>query len=105
MVNISNEKVDAIVIYVFPIVFYSPDTGVMELTAKAVGRLALASGTFTAEYVEDLVKRSFEWIQGDRNEGKRHAAVSAVMIMNCFCEVSDFLLVKMSCREKNASVT
>ncbi|XP_071544223.1 serine/threonine-protein kinase mTOR [Panulirus ornatus] len=47
----------------------------MELTAKAVGRLALASGTFTAEYVEDLVKRSFEWIQGDRNEGKRHAAV------------------------------
>ncbi|KAK8751728.1 hypothetical protein OTU49_009992 [Cherax quadricarinatus] len=53
----------------------SPDTGVMELTAKAVGRLALASGTFTAEYVEDLVKRSFEWLQGDRNEGRRHAAV------------------------------
>lgn len=47
-----------------------------ELTAKAVGRLALASGTFTAEYVEDLVKRSFEWLQGDRNEGRRHAAVS-----------------------------
>ncbi|XP_027228160.1 serine/threonine-protein kinase mTOR isoform X1 [Penaeus vannamei] len=53
----------------------SPDTGVTELTAKAVGRLALASGTFTAEYVEDLVKRSFEWLQGDRNEGRRHAAV------------------------------
>ncbi|KAG7166823.1 Serine/threonine-protein kinase mTOR-like [Homarus americanus] len=53
----------------------SPDTGVMELTAKAVGRLALASGTFTAEYVEDLVKRSFEWLQADRNEGRRHAAV------------------------------
>ncbi|XP_064091213.1 serine/threonine-protein kinase mTOR-like [Macrobrachium nipponense] len=55
----------------------SPDTGVTELTAKAVGRLALASGTVTAEYiyVEDLVKRSFEWLQGDRNEGRRHAAV------------------------------
>ncbi|XP_064090862.1 serine/threonine-protein kinase mTOR-like [Macrobrachium nipponense] len=50
----------------------SPDTGVTELTAKAVGRLALASGTVTAEYiyVEDLVKRSFEWLQGDRNEGR-----------------------------------
>ncbi|CAL4096084.1 unnamed protein product, partial [Meganyctiphanes norvegica] len=51
------------------------DIKVMELTAKAVGRLALASGTLTAEYVEDLVKRSFEWLQGDRNEGRRHAAV------------------------------
>lgn len=51
-----------------------------ELTAKAVGRLALASGTFTAEYVEDLVKRSFEWLQGDRNEGRRHAAVSLIVL-------------------------
>lgn len=47
----------------------------MELTAKAVGRLALTSGTFMTEYVDDLVKRSFEWLQ-DRNEGRRLAAVS-----------------------------
>lgn len=56
----------------------------MELTAKAVGRLALASGTFTAEYVEDLVKRSFEWLQADRNESRRHAAVG---IPVTFCSV------------------
>lgn len=53
----------------------SNDVGVMELAAKTVGRLALVSGTYTAEYVEFEVKRAFEWLSGDRNEGKRHAAV------------------------------
>lgn len=53
----------------------SADTTVMELASCAVGRLALASGTYTAEYVDFEVKRAFEWLSGDRNEGKRHAAV------------------------------
>ena len=54
----------------------SSDVSVMEMAAKAVGKLALASGTYTAEYVEFEVKRAFEWLTGDRNEGRRHAAVS-----------------------------
>lgn len=53
----------------------SSDVGVMELAAKTVGKLALVSGTYTAEYVEFEVKRAFEWFSGDRNENKRHAAV------------------------------
>jgi hypothetical protein len=53
----------------------SSDYNVMELAAHAVGRLALASGTYTAEYVEFEVKRAFEWLTGDRHEGKRQAAV------------------------------
>lgn len=53
----------------------SNDVGVMELAAKTVGKLALVSGTYTAEYVEFEVKRAFEWLGGDRHEGKRHAAV------------------------------
>jgi FKBP12-rapamycin complex-associated protein len=53
----------------------SNDIGVMELAAKTVGKLALVSGTFTAEYVEFEVKRVFEWLSGDRHENKRHAAV------------------------------
>ncbi|PSN34470.1 Serine/threonine-protein kinase mTOR [Blattella germanica] len=53
----------------------SSDTGVMELAAKTVGKLALVSGTYAAEYVEFEVKRAFEWLGGDRHEGKRHAAV------------------------------
>ncbi|GAB6019044.1 hypothetical protein CHUAL_000671 [Chamberlinius hualienensis] len=53
----------------------STDTSVMELAAMAVGRVAQASGTYTAEYVEFEVKRAFEWLSGDRNEGRRHAAV------------------------------
>jgi FKBP12-rapamycin complex-associated protein len=48
----------------------------MEMAAKAVGRLALASGTYTSEYVEYEEKRAFEWLSGDRNEGRRQAAVS-----------------------------
>ena len=48
----------------------------MDMAARAVGRLAVHSGSHTAEYVEFEVKRAFEWLAGDRNEGKRHAAVS-----------------------------
>lgn len=54
----------------------SSDYAVMEMAAHAVGKLALASGTYTAEYVEFEVKRAFEWLAGDRNEGRRQAAVS-----------------------------
>ncbi|KAJ1521597.1 hypothetical protein ONE63_003248 [Megalurothrips usitatus] len=53
----------------------SNDTGVMELAAHTVGMLALVSGTYAAEYFEFEVKRAFEWLGGDRNEGKRLAAV------------------------------
>jgi FKBP12-rapamycin complex-associated protein len=52
----------------------------MELAAKTVGKLALVSGTYAAEYVEFEVKRAFEWLGGDRYEGKRHAAVRYVWI-------------------------
>ncbi|XP_040182261.1 serine/threonine-protein kinase mTOR isoform X3 [Rana temporaria] len=53
----------------------SSDTGVMEMASKAMGRLAMAGDTFTAEYVEFEVKRALEWLGTDRNEGRRHAAV------------------------------
>ena len=53
----------------------STDVSVMEMTASAMGQLALASGTITAEYVEYEAKRAFEWLSGDRHEGRRHAAV------------------------------
>lgn len=65
----------------------SSDTGVMELAAKTVGKLALVSGTYAAEYVEFEVKRAFEWLGGDRHEGKRHAAVRYVMYRQD-CELS-----------------
>lgn len=53
----------------------SNDVVVMEMAAKAVGILALASGTYAAEYVEFEVKRALEWLTGDRIEGRRQAAV------------------------------
>ncbi|XP_028613619.1 serine/threonine-protein kinase mTOR [Grammomys surdaster] len=53
----------------------SSDPVVMEMASKAIGRLAMAGDTFTAEYVEFEVKRALEWLGADRNEGRRHAAV------------------------------
>lgn len=53
----------------------SSDVGVMESVAKTMGRLALVSGSKASEYVEFEVKRAFEWLGGDRIEGKRQAAV------------------------------
>ncbi|XP_054720357.1 serine/threonine-protein kinase mTOR-like [Uloborus diversus] len=53
----------------------SSDSGVMELAAYAIGRLALVSANYTAEYVEFEAKRAFEWLSGDRHEAKRHSAV------------------------------
>ena len=54
----------------------SNDVGVMELAAKTMGKLALVYGSSnSAQYVDFEVKRCFEWLGGDRNESKRHAAV------------------------------
>ncbi|RZC37432.1 serine/threonine-protein kinase mTOR [Asbolus verrucosus] len=53
----------------------SSDVSVMESVAKTMGRLALVSGSKASEYVEFEVKRAFEWLSGDRIEGKRQAAV------------------------------
>ncbi|CAG7725809.1 unnamed protein product [Allacma fusca] len=56
--------------------FPSSDIEVMELAAKAVGKLALVSGTYSTEYIDVEVKRAFEWLSDrERHEGKRLAAV------------------------------
>lgn len=56
----------------------SSDPVVMEMASKAMGHLSMAGDTFTAEYVEFEVKRALEWLGADRNEGRRHAAVSII---------------------------
>ena len=88
----------------------SSDVGVMEMTASAMGKLALASSTTTADYVEYEAKRAFEWLSGDRHEGRRHAAVSSLYLprshMHTWCgirksirhvkKLSDMVLVWLS---------
>ena len=54
------------------------DVTLTEMTAKAIGQLALAEGTYTAEYVEFEVKRALEWITG--NENKKLASVSLLFL-------------------------
>uniref|UniRef100_A0AAU7B991 Serine/threonine-protein kinase TOR n=1 Tax=Pyrrhocoris apterus TaxID=37000 RepID=A0AAU7B991_PYRAP len=52
----------------------SSDTGVMELTAKAIGKLAVTSGARSEVYVKFEIQRATEWLN-ERQEGRRHAAV------------------------------
>lgn len=52
----------------------SPDVGVMELTAKAIGKLAVVSGARSEVYVKFEIQKAIEWLN-ERQEGKRHAAV------------------------------
>ena len=70
------------------------DVTLTVMTAKAIGQLALAEGTYTAEYVEFEMKRALEWIAG--NEHKKLAAVSLLLhllyyvclsVCSCLCVV------------------
>lgn len=51
------------------------DTTAMVVAAKALGRLAKPGGTLTAELVEAEVKGALEWLQLERLENRRFAAV------------------------------
>ena len=59
------------------IVLPGNDPLIMGLAAKALGKLAVPNtgGTLTGEFVEYEVNRSLEWLQGERIEQRRHAAV------------------------------
>jgi len=63
----------------------------MEMAAKAVGKLALVSGTYSTEYIDVEVKRAFEWLSGDRHEGKRLAAVSFAVFLRIPMRLIRFL--------------
>jgi FKBP12-rapamycin complex-associated protein len=60
------------------IVLPGNDVHAMTLAAKALGKLAVSGGVLTAEFVEFEIKRSLEWLQGDRNENRRMAAVLVI---------------------------
>jgi len=53
----------------------SNDATVMQMASQALGRLAQASGTLTAVFVEFEVKRALEWAVDTRHESRRYAAV------------------------------
>ncbi|KAI9850778.1 MAG: phosphatidylinositol kinase- protein kinase tor1 [Thelocarpon superellum] len=56
-------------------VMRSNDTAAMILAARALGKLAVPGGALTAELVESEVKSALEWLQSDRQENRRFAAV------------------------------
>ena len=76
------------------------DVGVMVMRARAVGRLAQVGGIFSADYVEFEVKRALECLDGDRNEGRRHDAVSLQIgkkLLNLLCICTLCKCVRIFC--------
>ncbi|KAK9480797.1 armadillo-type protein [Lipomyces japonicus] len=67
------------------IIIPSNDVEAMRLAAKALGRLAIPGGTLTVEFVEFEVKRALEWLQSDRQESRRQAAMLIIyeLAQNC----------------------
>lgn len=53
----------------------SNDNAVLIFAARALGHLAVPGGAFTAELVEAEVSSALEWLQSDRQEARRFAAV------------------------------
>eukprot|EP00842_Homolaphlyctis_polyrhiza_P006138 jgi/Hompol1/6525/HPOL_002279-RA len=54
------------------------DPQIAILASKALGRLANPAAALPAEMVESEVKRSLEWLQGERSESRRFAAVLVI---------------------------
>ncbi|KAK9433284.1 armadillo-type protein, partial [Lipomyces doorenjongii] len=67
------------------IVIPSNDVDAMRVAAKALGRLAIPGGTLTVDFVEFEVKRALEWLQSDRQESRRQAAMLIIseLAQNC----------------------
>ena len=53
----------------------STDTLVLAYAARALGRLAKPGGALTAELVESEIQSALEWLQSERQESRRFAAV------------------------------
>lgn len=56
----------------------SSDIVVLEYAAKALGRLAKPGGALTAELVESEIQSALEWLQSERQESRRIAAVLVI---------------------------
>ena len=56
----------------------SNDNTVLVFAARALGKLAVPGGALTAELVESEVKSALEWLQSDRQESRRFAAVLSI---------------------------
>ncbi|KAJ0421785.1 armadillo-type protein [Aspergillus carlsbadensis] len=56
----------------------SSDNAVLIYAARALGRLAKPGGALTAELVESEIQSALEWLQSERQEGRRFAAVLVI---------------------------
>ncbi|XP_045500144.1 serine/threonine-protein kinase Tor-like [Colias croceus] len=55
-------------------IFPTNDIGILELAAKTMGRITVSLGIKRGEYVENEIKRAYEWLAEERSEAKRFSA-------------------------------
>lgn len=56
----------------------SNDNAVLLYAARCLGRLAIPGGALTAELVESEIQSALEWLQSERQESRRFAAVLVI---------------------------
>eukprot|EP00003_Mantamonas_plastica_P010783 TRINITY_DN2025_c0_g1_i1.p1 TRINITY_DN2025_c0_g1~~TRINITY_DN2025_c0_g1_i1.p1 ORF type:complete len:2240 (+),score=782.23 TRINITY_DN2025_c0_g1_i1:702-7421(+) len=83
----------------------------MVMASSTLGHLARAGGTLTADFVEFEVKRALEWLQEDRHDSKRLAAVLLLKEMAAnaptlfFVHVAEFFdVIWLGLRDKEAQI-
>ena len=60
---------------------------VFDLSACAVGKIAINSGSVTPNFVDFEIRRAIELISTDKNETKRHSAVIYIQFINISFEI------------------
>ncbi len=67
----------------------------MKIAAQAIGHMSRITSTITLDCVEFDLQRAFEWLQGERHEGKRHAACLILMELagNSITEYNDIIII------------
>lgn len=74
LISLAYDDATSIIANYYRFGFKSNDPQVMGWASKALGHLSLINSNITAECVEFDMQRALEWLQGERQEAKRHAA-------------------------------
>eukprot|EP01119_Soliformovum_irregulare_P018378 TRINITY_DN5612_c0_g1_i1.p1 TRINITY_DN5612_c0_g1~~TRINITY_DN5612_c0_g1_i1.p1 ORF type:complete len:292 (-),score=57.16 TRINITY_DN5612_c0_g1_i1:307-1182(-) len=74
LIDITHDDATSIIASYYRIAFKTKEPQVMVWAAKTLGHLSRINSTITSECVEFDMERALEWMQGERQEAKRHAA-------------------------------
>eukprot|EP01119_Soliformovum_irregulare_P019909 TRINITY_DN6394_c0_g1_i1.p1 TRINITY_DN6394_c0_g1~~TRINITY_DN6394_c0_g1_i1.p1 ORF type:complete len:1896 (-),score=591.61 TRINITY_DN6394_c0_g1_i1:8-5695(-) len=74
LIDVAYDDVTPIIANYYRVGFKTNDAGAMTWAARCLGHLATINNNFTTEAVGFDFQTALEWLQGDRQEAKRHSA-------------------------------